>query len=85
MTVDASTRGRIVISNDCAPLAAADLENIKQRFSRNATRSEGFGLGLSIVQELCQQSGSTLELSSPQKGKTRGFSAALTLVVSDPR
>lgn len=77
--VDAGKRGRIVISNDCAPIAPADLENIKQRFARNTPRAEGFGLGLSIVQELCKQSGSTLDLASPAPGRATGFSATITL------
>jgi two-component system OmpR family sensor kinase len=85
LTVDASNRGRIIISNDCAPLAPDDLENMKERFARNTTTSEGFGLGLSIVQELCKQSGSTLELSSPQLGKMRGFNAAVTFPVISPQ
>lgn len=81
--VDASTRGRVIISNDCAPLSSADLEAIKQRFARNSTLSEGFGLGLSIVQELCIQSGTTLDLSSPEPGKARGFNATVTFNVID--
>ncbi|WP_298861660.1 HAMP domain-containing sensor histidine kinase [uncultured Sulfitobacter sp.] len=82
MQVDASTKGRIVVSNDCAALAPDALEKIKQRFVRNAASSEGFGLGLSIVRELCKQSGSTLELASPCVGKKRGFSATLTLPIA---
>ena len=82
IVVDASQRGRIIVSNDCAALEPADLGAIKQRFARSATRSEGFGLGLSIVQELCIQSGSVLELSSPQNGKMRGFSAAVAFSLS---
>lgn len=85
LTVDASNRGRIIISNDCAPLTPDDLENMKERFARNTTTSEGFGLGLSIVQELCKQSGSTLELSSPQLGKMRGFNATVTFPVISPQ
>lgn len=76
--VDASTAGRIVVSNDCAPLPSADLDLIKERFIRKAPAIDGFGLGLSIVQALCQQSGCTFETNSPQPGKDRGFVAVLT-------
>ncbi|SFD98615.1 two-component system, OmpR family, sensor kinase [Sulfitobacter brevis] len=77
MVVDASQTGRIVISNDCAPLASADLRKISQRFVRNAPLSDGFGLGLSIVQELCVQSGTEFEITSPTPGQTSGFTAVL--------
>ncbi len=79
IVVDASQSRRVVISNDCEPLAAGDLEEIKRRYFRKATLSDGFGLGLSIVQELCEQSNCTLEILSPQQGQARGFTAILTL------
>lgn len=84
ITVDARQVGQIVISNDCPPLTSSELEAIKQRFSRNSSLSQGFGIGLSIVQELCKQSGSKLTLASPRAGESRGFSATLTLPVSKP-
>jgi two-component system OmpR family sensor kinase len=77
--IDASEPGRVVVSNDCDPLAAADLDAIKQRFIRRATLSDGYGLGLSIVQDLCSQSGCRLEIFSPRPDSTRGFSARVTL------
>lgn len=77
--VDASHEGRVIISNDCEALSAADLEAIHHRFVRRATLSDGFGLGLSIVQELCAQSGCNFEVTSPQYGKKRGFTAVLEL------
>lgn len=77
--VDASEPSRVLISNDCDRLRSSELEVIKRRFARKATTSEGFGLGLSIVQQLCDQSGCKLELSSPLQDKERGFVAVLTL------
>jgi two-component system OmpR family sensor kinase len=77
--VDARQLGRVSVSNDCAPLTPADLETIQRRFVRKATLSDGFGLGLSIVQELCIQSGCGFEVVSPQVGTKRGFTAILTL------
>ena len=77
--VDATQSGRVTISNDCDPLDAADVEEIKGRFVRKTTMPNGYGLGLSIVQELCNQSGCTLEVVSPQQGRTRGYTATLTV------
>lgn len=82
--VDASQSGRVVISNDCDPLQPADLEAIKNRFVRKATLSDGFGLGLSIVQELCMQSGCGFEVMSPRPGSKRGFTAVLILPKDSP-
>lgn len=77
--VDASQPGKVVVSNDCEPLSSADLDAIKTRFVRKTTLSDGYGLGLSIVQDLCTQSGCTLEIFSPRAGSARGFAAVLTL------
>lgn len=77
--VDAGTAGRVVISNDCPTLKPTDLEAIKHRYVRKASLSDGFGIGLSIVQSLCEQSGCTLEILSPRPGYDRGFAAILTL------
>ena len=79
IVVDASAPGQVVVSNDCAPLAAADLEAIRGRYIRKAAMSEGYGLGLSIVQDLCDQSGCRLDIASPWPGRDRGFTATLTL------
>lgn len=82
LVVDASQQSRISISNDCAPLSALELEDIKQRYHKNGAASDGFGLGLSIVQDLCNQSGSVLELASPPMGKSRGFVAIITFSIA---
>lgn len=78
VVVDASQPGRLTVTNDCAPLTPAEVEEIKRRFVRKAPLSEGYGLGLSIVQELCDQSGCTFDIVSPLKRKDRGFSVTLT-------
>ncbi len=77
--VDAGTAGRVLISNDCDPLTPAELDAVQSRFFRRAPTSEGFGLGLSIVQELCNQSGSTLEILSPLPGTARGLCVVWSL------
>jgi two-component system OmpR family sensor kinase len=76
--VDASQPGRVVISNDCDPLTPGALADITGRFIRKTALSDGFGLGLSIVQTLCTQSGCRIALHSPQPGSARGFSVTLT-------
>jgi two-component system OmpR family sensor kinase len=85
VTVDARTPGRVRIINDCSALAPKDLAAITRRFVRRTEMSGGFGLGLSIVQDLCAQSGCTLEIRSPVAGSARGFSAELVLPPQDAR
>ncbi|MGC1497952.1 MAG: histidine kinase dimerization/phospho-acceptor domain-containing protein [Sulfitobacter sp.] len=77
--VDAATSGEIVVSNDCDPLSVEEMTEIKQRFGRKSNLADGYGLGLSIVQALCEQAGATLEISSPIQGSGRGFTATLKL------
>ncbi|MEH6647698.1 sensor histidine kinase [Sulfitobacter sp.] len=79
VVVDAGTPGQIIISNDCYPLSSADLAAISARYVRKTPVSEGFGLGLSIVQELCNQSGCSVDIFSPCEGAARGFTAKLTI------
>lgn len=75
--VNAAAAGEISISNDCEPLNATEIEEIKQRFGRKSNLADGYGLGLSIVQTLCEQSKCTLEIGSPMEGSDRGFVATL--------
>ncbi len=85
--VDASQSGRVAVVNDCAPLSPADLDRIKQRFNRRGALSDGYGLGLSIIQDLCAQSGCQLEIYVPRELSPRGFAAVLRLpeTTNDPR
>ncbi|APE45377.1 two-component sensor histidine kinase [Sulfitobacter alexandrii] len=78
VTVDAGTPGRIVVANDCAPLSETDVSDIKRRFGRRAPTTDGFGLGLSIVQELCNQAGCGFDFQSPRPGDTRGVAVTVT-------
>ncbi|MFM9270241.1 sensor histidine kinase [Halomonas elongata] len=77
---EASGRGvRIAVSDDGDGIAAADLPLVTQRFYRTASsraRGEGSGLGLSIVRDICERHGTTLEIDS-QEGA--GTTVALTL------
>lgn len=84
VTVDAATPGRLSISNDCDPLAPGNLAAITERFIRKTPVSQGFGLGLSIVQDLCRQAACSLEIRSPGPGYARGFSVTLTFPGEPP-
>lgn len=77
--IDASRSGEISISNDCEPLSDDDLAYVAERFVRKSNLADGYGLGLSIVQSLCEQTGVTLTIKSPMAGSQRGFTATLTL------
>lgn len=79
IAVDAGTSGEISVSNDCDPLTADEIDKIKERFGRKSNLADGYGLGLSIVQALCEQTGSYLEILSPVDGSSRGFRAILKL------
>lgn len=85
VTVDAATPGRIVVANDCAPLSETDLAGIKRRYGRRAPTTDGFGLGLSIVQDLCRQSGCGFDFRSPQPGATRGVAVTVTFPPAETR
>ncbi|MDT8893169.1 HAMP domain-containing sensor histidine kinase [Halomonas sp. I1] len=70
---------RIRVSDDGEGIAAADLPLVTQRFYRTAAsraRGEGSGLGLSIVREICERHGTTLDVDS-REGK--GTTVTLTL------
>lgn len=82
IVLDASVPGKLTVSNDCDPLSAEVLNRISRRFVRTPGTTEGFGLGLSIVQELCGQSRCEFTLASPLPGQLRGFAAVLTFPTS---
>ena len=44
----------------------------------SAPTTDGFGLGLSIVQELCNQAGCGFDFQSPRPGDTRGVAVTVT-------
>ena len=52
-------------------------ESLIKRFERGATRAEGAGLGLAIVNKILQQVDATLVLNSPASGRQDGFEATI--------
>lgn len=79
VVLDAEIPGQITLSNDCAPLDRADIEQIRTRFVRKSSAIDGYGVGLSIVHMLCDQSGARIEITSPRPEDTRGVAVRLQL------
>ncbi len=62
------------IANDCEPIADAEFAKLTDRFYRpSGNRTQGVGLGLSIVQRIVELHGAELRLDRWQDG--RGFRA----------
>lgn len=79
VNLDGQTAGKIVITNDCDPLSAQDVQKIQQRHERHSTTKDGFGLGMAIVKTLCDQSGCQLTILSPSPGQMRGMTVILQM------
>ena len=69
---------QICIVNDCAPLPAASLKRLHDRFYRVRPDSRGAGLGLSIVRALLEPTSIDFSIHSPATGIHQGFEARLT-------
>ncbi len=69
----------VSVRNEGDPVSAGDLAQLTQRFRRNGTASDGFGLGLHISETIARQAGGTLSLKSPVPGRATGFEAELVL------
>jgi two-component system OmpR family sensor kinase len=77
---------QIEVTNDAPVFTSAQLARLTQRFSRGERSGQsGFGLGLSIVQEIITQAGGRLELRSPARGRKDGFQALLHLPPASQR
>jgi two-component system OmpR family sensor kinase len=75
ISADPGPRVRVV---NAGPVVASDvLANLGQPFQRGATRASGSGLGLSIVRSIMEQTGGTMALHSPARGRDSGFEVVL--------
>jgi two-component system OmpR family sensor kinase len=75
-----SPDAEIHVINDCPIVPAEELARIRSRFQRGSGAAHGgFGLGLSIVQQILGQSGGSLDLKSPATGQSSGFEAVVRL------
>lgn len=71
----------IHVANDGPVVPEDELINIRYRFQRGSrSMAPGFGLGLSIVQQIVRRSGGSLELRSPAHAREDGFEAIVTLL-----
>ncbi|GAB4223677.1 MAG: ATP-binding protein [Kiloniellaceae bacterium] len=71
--------GAIHVVNGGPVVPAERLATVTERFERGAGKAEGAGLGLAIVETILEQSGGSLELRSPARGRSDGFEAILRL------
>ncbi|WP_193746576.1 HAMP domain-containing sensor histidine kinase [Ruegeria sp. ANG-R] len=77
--IDISTPGVIVVRNRGACLTPDDLEGLRRRHERGNRKTEGFGLGLAIVDALCRQANIDLRYTSPPMGWSDGLEVRLEL------
>ena len=77
--IELTNNGELIIENECTPINQETLKKILlPHFKLNNNHSTGYGLGLTIVQNILQQSNATINLSSPIPFKTQGFQATIT-------
>jgi two-component system, OmpR family, sensor kinase len=74
-----------MIVRDAGPGVAHEaLAHIRQRHVKHSRDAAGFGLGLSIVATIVERLGGRLTLSSPPRGRSHGFEAAVYLPPAAP-
>lgn len=71
--------GELVVSNAGPVLAPELLAHLTDRFHRDTRKSDGSGLGLTIVAAIAKRTGSRLALASPRTGAQDGFEARFHL------
>ena len=71
--------GELVVSNAGPVLAPELLAHLTDRFHRDTRKSDGSGLGLTIVAAIAKRTGSRLALASPRTGGQDGFEARFHL------
>lgn len=80
IAIEVSTNGEIAVGDDGPGIAAADAPFVRRRFWRaDQTRTDTAGLGLSIVERICDVHDTRLELVSAG-GKGARFSFALRAI-----
>jgi two-component system OmpR family sensor kinase len=71
--------GYLEVTNSGPIVPPDQLAILRHRFERGTTHTPGSGLGLAIVESIVQQVGGHLELISPGRGQTDGFTARIRL------
>ncbi|MGL1920727.1 MAG: HAMP domain-containing histidine kinase [Hyphomicrobiales bacterium] len=77
--IDLPENNIVIVRNKSEALNPEILAKIGEAFVRGGSRSEGSGLGLSIIRSIMLQAGGELLLNSPATGKADGFEAILKL------
>ncbi|AQS83925.1 MAG: HAMP domain-containing sensor histidine kinase [Acetobacter aceti] len=74
---------KVLICNDCEPLAPDVLQNMEKPFVRGKTDAEGSGLGMAIARQISQQLHADMTVSSPIPGTARGVLVTVRLQISE--
>lgn len=77
--VSVTPDGDLVVSNPGSVLDPDRLARLTDRFHRETGKSDGSGLGLTIVAAIANRTGSKLTLASPKTGAKDGFEARFRL------
>lgn len=77
--VSVTPGGDLVVSNAGPVLDPDLLAHLTDRFHRDTRKSDGSGLGLTIVAAIANRTGSRLALASPRTGAQDGFEARFQL------
>ena len=77
--VSITSGGDLVVSNPGSVLDPDRLARLTDRFHRETGKSDGSGLGLTIVAAIANRTGSKLTLASPKTGANDGFEARFQL------
>lgn len=78
VAVTVTRDGSVSVASSGPPLPPERLAGLAGRFVRHGS-ARGSGLGLAIVRTVAEQSGGTLALHSPARGREDGFEAVLRL------
>lgn len=75
---------RLSVINGGEVVPQIKLDNILQRFARGNTRTEGYGLGLTIASTIAQGVAAKLTLASPATGQDEGFEVIVLFPTVQP-
>jgi two-component system, OmpR family, sensor kinase len=77
--VQLTSPANLSVRNSGAGVSAQDMQRLRERHVRLASKQAGYGLGLSIARTIIEKQGGALMLYSPPPGHVQGFEAVLQL------
>lgn len=77
--IELTGQGVLTVANDGQPVAPDLLARLTSRFERGHGTGDGSGLGLTIVRTIAERADCRLTLTSPLRGQSTGFEAAIDL------